>query len=315
MFRLFDLPDELLNEIVLFVSDDGSDKTSLKSLTLTNKRLQSFSSPLLMSHWHNYCGPYNYRGDHEFGLLALHLLRNPQHRSQLRSLKFQNYWTGRYLHNVCEVFSRDQFITEEMTAEMADEAERTVPDLADFSEGWIDRVDEGMVDAVLALVLAWANRLTEVSLDFRGRYESVDKAVICRSLSRLPLLRTVEIDMGYFLPIPENVESFAPDIFVSMMPKSLTKLVITWKDRDDTPILGTDIPVIGYDENRTCSLITEAIGMLLQEAGPGYKFSKLRCIDALDIKWEPDSLENAVELGNSRGVRVIEPISMIRSIL
>ncbi|CEI41472.1 unnamed protein product [Fusarium venenatum] len=304
MTGLIDLPNELLEEIFLLATCD--DQRQLSRAAVVNKRIQQVAFPLLK--WRRI-------SKFEVGSLALHLLRHLYHRPLVRTLVLYTLSTLNVLERNPNDGTRAN-LRPETLAELAEAAERTMPDLAEFSEGWIDRIDDGIIDVVLALILAWANRLTEVSLSFRGRYETVDNSVVCRSLSRLPQLRTVEIDMGYFLPKPENLGSFESDFFVSMLSGSLTKLVITWQNRYDIRrYSGFNILSPGCDENRTCSLITEAIGMLLQEAGPGYKFSKLRCIDALDINWEPESLENAVELGKSRCVRVIEPISMIRSIL
>ncbi|PTD01304.1 hypothetical protein FCULG_00010596 [Fusarium culmorum] len=296
MSRLLELPNELLRDIVLFASYDGYGHSCLKSLTLTNKRLREFAFPLLARHWDNFiCATM-------FERLVLHLFTCPQHRSQIRSMQFTNhFWYADPMYRVS--------LHDEILKELAKEAKRTLPHLAESNEDWIDRIRQGSIDAIMVLVLAWATNLTKVLLWFREICMSDDKDMLSRCLSSHTRLKYIYIDLEYFLPLPKNVDSFAPDSLVSLLPASLTRLHITWQARYDMHNRPDPPLPRRYDESQTCSRITEAIRMLLQEAGPERKFSKLQRVHMVYVDWDREEFDKTVKLGKSRGVSVTESIS------
>ncbi|OBS19900.1 hypothetical protein FPOA_11625 [Fusarium poae] len=311
MALLTDLPNELLHEIMVIASDDGFHHKRLKKFALVNKQLRTVAFPLLVRLWNNYYGKP------KLGLLALHLLRYPQHRSQLRTLIFQNYYADKGSQSPSgyrATFYQTLPHRPEILNELAEEAKRTLPDLAESSEGWIDRIRQGQVGAILALILAWATSLTTVYLYFRGIYESADKDLVGRCLSRQTRVRFVSCCIGYFLPLPRNMESFAPDTFVSILPGSLETCHLDWLMRHVISQHLEARPDSRYNKGQAHSCIMKAIYVLLQEAGPGRKFSKLRNIDfsLLGINvWSRPTLDKAVEelnkvveLAKSRGVEL-----------
>lgn len=303
MSRLLELPNELLHDIVLFASYDGYGHSCLKSLTLTNKGLREIAFPLLARHWDNcICATM-------FERLVLHLFAYPQHRSQIRSLQFTNhFWYA-------DPMVRERLIQfrvslhEEILEELAEEAKRTLPHLAESNEDWINRIRQGYIDAIMVLILAWATSLTKIRLWFRGICMSDDKDLLSRCLSSQPRLKYIYIDLEYFLPLPQNVDSFAPDSLVSILPASLTGLNITWLARHDMHNRPDPPLPRRYNESQTCSRITEAIRMVLEEAGPERKFSKLQRVHMVDVDWVREEFDKAVKLGKSRGVSVTKSIS------
>ncbi|KAL3590663.1 hypothetical protein FPOAC2_12861 [Fusarium poae] len=140
MALLTDLPNELLHEIMVIASKDGFHHKRLKNFALVNKQLRTVAFPLLVRLWNNYYGKP------KLGLLALHLLRYPQHRSQLRTLIFQNYYADKGSQSPSgyrATFYQTLPHRPEILNELAEEAKRTLPDLAESSEGWIDRIRQG----------------------------------------------------------------------------------------------------------------------------------------------------------------------------
>ncbi|UZP46342.1 hypothetical protein NXS19_014154 [Fusarium pseudograminearum] len=302
MSRLLELPNELLHDIALFASYDGYGHSCLKSLTLTNKRLREIAFPLLARHWDNcVCATM-------FQRLVLHLFTYPQHRFQLRSLQFTNiFWYA-------DPMVRERLIQfrvslqQEILNELAEETKRTLPHLAESNEDWIDRIRQGCIDAIMVLILAWATSLTKIRLWFREICMSDDKDLLSHCLSSHPRLKYIHIDLEYFIPLPKNVDSFAPDSLVSLLPASLTGLNVSWLARYDMHNRPDPPLPRRYNESRTCSRIREAIEMLLQEAGPERKFSKLQFLHIADVIWDRAEFGEAVKLGKSRRVSVTRSV-------
>jgi hypothetical protein len=186
----------------------------------------------------------------------------------------------------------------EILTKLAEEAERTMPDLAESSDSWVNRIREGYTDAVLVMVLAWTTQLKHLHLRSQGFGSSVEEALLGRCVSRLPQLRTADIDVALLLEFPKSFPSIPPDFLASRLSGSLRKLAIDWHhvnfrtpSSDDRACLrATSWRILGA----TCTL--------LQEAGPGRKFSKLRYFEVTNIIWWPRQSDGAARIGRNRGV-------------
>ncbi|EKJ76379.1 hypothetical protein FPSE_03462 [Fusarium pseudograminearum CS3096] len=136
MVYLTDLPNELLEEILLLATN--GDQECLREVK-----------------WRREC-------ESEVALLALHLLRNPNHRPLVRTLEFNSLST---LYSVGRVppwslIAARVGLRPETLAELAEAADRTFP--PDLASDWSYRIRNGCADAIAALILAWSTRVTEV---------------------------------------------------------------------------------------------------------------------------------------------------------
>ncbi|KAM0390631.1 hypothetical protein ACHAQC_007806 [Fusarium culmorum] len=153
MAQLVDLPNELLEEILLLAT--RGDQECLREVAVVNKRIQEIAFPLLK--WRR-------ERKSEVALLALHLLRHPHHRSLVRTLEFNSLSS---LHSVGRVppwspIAARVGLRPETLAELAEEAERTFP--PDLASDWSCRIRNGSADASAAPILTWSTRVTEVEV-------------------------------------------------------------------------------------------------------------------------------------------------------
>lgn len=159
------LPNELLREICLFASTYDQ-VCPLRALALVNKQIRRVAFPLLVRHWER---DSSFQQPH-LGLLALHLLRYPEHRSQVKTLNFMSPSTrktnprGQTLYDQSPVCLRPESL-----AELARAAQEALPNLAQ-SSNWIGRIQIGGFHAVAVLVMAWATRVTDVAMELPRPY-------------------------------------------------------------------------------------------------------------------------------------------------
>ncbi|PTD01301.1 hypothetical protein FCULG_00010595 [Fusarium culmorum] len=121
-----------------------------------------------------------------------------------------------------------------------------------------------------------------------------------RCFARLSQLHTLTVDVKELLPSPEG--PITPDFLVTRLPVSIMELTINWYTMEMGS--GLETITIGTGEVDIWLGIVEALKVLLREARPGYKFSKLRYLDASEILLGSDELQKVVEIGESNGVHV-----------
>ncbi|KAL6923104.1 hypothetical protein FSHL1_000354 [Fusarium sambucinum] len=145
MVTLTDLPNELLGEILLLATCGDQRQISRAAKWRRNSKF-------------------------EVGSLALHLLRHPYHRPLVRTLDFFTLSTLNLLERNPNDASRAN-LRPETLAELAEAAERTIPDFAN-SSNWAYCIRKGCTDAIAMLILAWATQVTEVEFDLPGYAEN-----------------------------------------------------------------------------------------------------------------------------------------------
>ncbi|KAJ4135056.1 hypothetical protein NW768_004669 [Fusarium equiseti] len=154
------LPNELLREILLFASTYDR-VCPLRDLALVNKQIRQVAFPLLVRHWER---ERSFQQPH-LGLLALHLLRHPEHRTQVKTLNFMSPSTrdcdeaGSILYDQSPVR-----LQPESLVELARAAGKAIPNLAQ-SSNWTGRIRMGCFHALAVLVLAWTTRVTDVAME------------------------------------------------------------------------------------------------------------------------------------------------------
>jgi len=143
------LPNELLREILLFASTYDR-VCPLRNLAFVNKQIRQVAFPLLVCHWER---ESRFRQPH-LGLLALHLLRCPEHLTQVKTLNFMSLSKqkidsrGRISYDQSPVYLRPQSL-----ARLARAAKEAIPHLAQ-SSNWVRRIQQGCLHAVAVLVMA-----------------------------------------------------------------------------------------------------------------------------------------------------------------
>ncbi|RFN50372.1 hypothetical protein FIE12Z_5343 [Fusarium flagelliforme] len=166
MVRLItDLSNELLREILFFASTYDR-VCPLRNVALVNKQIRRVAFPLLVRHWERDCRLHQ----PGLGLLALHLLRYPEQRTQVKTLNFMSPNTrtmdeeGRISYDQSPVR-----LQPESLAKLARAAGKALPNLAQ-SSNWVGRIQIGGFHAVAVLVMAWATRVTDVAMELPQPY-------------------------------------------------------------------------------------------------------------------------------------------------
>lgn len=151
MPHILDLPDEILQQISIYVSEAGDG--SLFKVVAVNRRLNTLAVPFLVRRWPpKRC---NDRAGIEY--LALHLLRHPELREQVRWLALSSSgsfrWPRRNFSPYMPKLGREKL--EEIAAALT----HGWPKYAEAPD-WTSQIREGIGDAISALVLTWATNLT-----------------------------------------------------------------------------------------------------------------------------------------------------------
>ncbi|KAF4451655.1 hypothetical protein F53441_5334 [Fusarium austroafricanum] len=147
---LTDLPDEILERISLLLSETG--RRPLQNLRLVNKRFSEIIFPLLVRQWSNS------QQEPPVERLALHLLRHPELRSQVRSLDFQ-YLRPFHEHNPALTGLRSENL-----ALLAEAALQDVVLPSGHLMTLCEQIRQGCEDAIAVLILAWATRLSYLDI-------------------------------------------------------------------------------------------------------------------------------------------------------
>ncbi|RBR10618.1 uncharacterized protein FIESC28_09393 [Fusarium coffeatum] len=159
------LPNELLREICLFASTYDR-FCPLRDLALVNKQIRQVAFPLLVRHWER---DSSFQQPH-LGLLALHLLRYPEHRSQVKTLNFMSPSTRKTNPRRQTLYDQSPVrLRPESLAELARAAQEALPNLVQ-SSNWIGTIQIGGFHAVAVLVMAWATRVTDVAMELPRPY-------------------------------------------------------------------------------------------------------------------------------------------------
>ncbi|KAL4728998.1 hypothetical protein ACLX1H_003406 [Fusarium chlamydosporum] len=171
MARLTDLPNELIHDIAILVSGDDS----LGALAHVNMQISRVVYPLLLRHWKQ--GPYT----PDLGLLALRLLRHPEDRVRVLSLDFGELvikHVDTRFTSTCPV----PLMRENLYA-LAKAAKETVPDFAESTGEWVERIKRGDSDAIAVLVLSWTTRVTRISFGVLDVSSPNSEALILRFIN------------------------------------------------------------------------------------------------------------------------------------
>ncbi|KAF4949277.1 hypothetical protein FSARC_13525 [Fusarium sarcochroum] len=144
------MPDEILEQIFTHVSDIAH--SSLSNIALTNKRLSRIVCPLQVRRWSN-CYDFD---DLPLARLALHLLRHPELRTRVRSLKFG------YLEVAASDDPPEDLRAENLEA-LSRAAKEAVPVLAESTD-LCEQICQGWEEAIAVLVLSWTTKLTQLYL-------------------------------------------------------------------------------------------------------------------------------------------------------
>ncbi|QPC71242.1 hypothetical protein HYE68_001994 [Fusarium pseudograminearum] len=160
MASINSIPDEILEEIFIHVTDLDYDYIDIFQVRLVNKRFCKIATPLRVRHWsdHGYYSPTNTSLSRTtLNRFALELLRQPELRLQVRTIQIEWFRsddgkeTPRHL------------IRPENLALLAKEAEEILPDLASTTD-LCDQIRQGSDDGIAVLVLAWTTNLTSLDL-------------------------------------------------------------------------------------------------------------------------------------------------------
>nr|CEG05187.1 unnamed protein product [Fusarium clavum]CEG05895.1 unnamed protein product [Fusarium clavum] len=249
MVRLItNLPNELLREILLFASTYDR-VCPLRNIALVNKQMRRVAFPLLVRHWERDCRLHQ----PGLGLLALHLLRYPEHRTQVKTLNFMSPTTrerdpeGRISYDQSPVRLRPESL-----AELARAAGEALPNLAQ-SSNWVGRIQIGGFHAVAVLVMAWATRVTDVAMELPQPYvdgqmsESYDimtkffhRAAQKVSTSGMPMaeVQRLEIETWERESSQHRVMEFPFSVFQLPKLKRLHTKYLEMSDSSEYPIPG-----------------------------------------------------------------------------
>ncbi|KAM0244221.1 hypothetical protein ACHAP5_006434 [Fusarium lateritium] len=158
MVRLLDIPNEIIEHILTFVSD--TDHSTIFNVALVNKHLSEAVRPLRVRHWSD-DGDYGYHYRVSpclpISRLALELLRQPELRTRVKSLNFT------FLQSPVNFDpSREQLSPENLEL-LAVAAGKALPDLAKTSK-LCESILGGWDDALAVLVITWATNLTRLGI-------------------------------------------------------------------------------------------------------------------------------------------------------
>lgn len=150
MPQLLHVPDEILHRILTCVSE--VDHGTLFKAAAVNRQLNSIATPLLVRY---------FKADfvRHIELLALHLLRYPELRKNVRRLEldYLTTWGDRKFDRIHPQISPNEL------NELAEAAIDAWPALAETTN-WVERIRFGVGDAIATLVLTWAINLTHLDL-------------------------------------------------------------------------------------------------------------------------------------------------------
>ncbi|RBR13507.1 uncharacterized protein FIESC28_08135 [Fusarium coffeatum] len=154
---LMDLPEEILEQIVLDVADQ--DRRALYSAVVyVNKRLRRIASPHVARHLPIHCM------NPEFPATPMHILmhlsRHPEQAKNIRTLVSDSdegkYWRRHGWRNYPESPTHS-----ENFERIVERAKETCPELAKYPQ-WCLHLRNGSADASVALLLAWCTRIVKL---------------------------------------------------------------------------------------------------------------------------------------------------------
>ncbi|SPJ75961.1 uncharacterized protein FTOL_05692 [Fusarium torulosum] len=158
MVGLIDIPNEIIEHILTFVSDINH--STIFNVALANKHLSQVVRPLRVRHWSD-DGYYGYHNGGSpclpISRLALELLRRPELRSRVKSLNFTFFQSPTDLDPGRVQLSPENL---ELLAVAADEI---LPDFARTSK-LCENILGGWDDALAVLVITWATNLTSLGI-------------------------------------------------------------------------------------------------------------------------------------------------------
>ncbi|KIL93903.1 hypothetical protein FAVG1_02465 [Fusarium avenaceum] len=158
MVRLTDIPNEIIEHILTFVSD--TNHSTIFNVALVNKHLSQVVRPLRVRHWSDdgYYGYHN--GDSPclpISRLALELLRRPELRPRVKSLNFT------YFQSPIDLDPGRVQLSSENLELLAVAADEILPDFARTSK-LCENILGGWDDALAVLVITWATNLTSLGI-------------------------------------------------------------------------------------------------------------------------------------------------------
>jgi hypothetical protein len=158
MVGLTDIPNEIIEHILTFVSDINH--STIFNVALANKHLSQVVRPLRVRHWSD-DGYYGYHNGGSpclpISRLALELLRRPELRPRVKSLNFTYFQSPKDLDPGRVQLSPENL---ELLAVAADEI---LPDFARNSK-LCENILGGWDDALAVLVITWATNLTSLGI-------------------------------------------------------------------------------------------------------------------------------------------------------
>ncbi|KAM0378891.1 hypothetical protein ACHAPY_006613 [Fusarium culmorum] len=195
------IPDEILKEIFIYVTDLDYDYIDIFQVRLVNKRFCKIATPLRVRHWsdYGYYSPiYTSPSRTTFNRFALELLRHPELRLQVKSVQID------WLRSDDGKETPRHLIRPENLALLARAAEETLPDLASTTD-LCDQIRQGSDDGITVLVLAWTTNLTSLDLtipsDSRLKVGK-DYLMLVLYFTKQLALRFVSDDPKSTLPLP-----------------------------------------------------------------------------------------------------------------
>ncbi|KAF4953751.1 hypothetical protein FGADI_5744 [Fusarium gaditjirri] len=151
MAMLSDLPDETLERVLEFVTND---RESLGNVSLVNSRFSKIAYPLLVRQWNN----SQECREPSIERLALHLLRNPNLRKHVKWLDLG------YLRPLHDHDPDSADLSPENLSALVHAAEKDLEVSEFLSTHVCHRIRLGCEDAIAVLILAWCTRLTHLNI-------------------------------------------------------------------------------------------------------------------------------------------------------
>ncbi|KAM0421325.1 hypothetical protein ACHAPT_010855 [Fusarium lateritium] len=162
MAQLNNLPDELLVKIFTHVSD--VEHSALLQLALVNKRLSKIVSPLLVRRWPAHDTDKGKEIEH----LAIHLLRHPELRDQVRSIRWDTD---------CSAYSTDRKDDQDLWKACQEAFPDLAPGPGEEEEEGPRLPDMDFSDIIATLVFTWAKNLTELTFTVQETHEYPDTTI------------------------------------------------------------------------------------------------------------------------------------------
>ncbi|KAF0638971.1 hypothetical protein FPSE5266_20238 [Fusarium pseudograminearum] len=160
MTSINSIPDEIMEEIFIHVTDMDYDYIDIFQVRLVNIRFCKIATPLRVRHWSDrgYHSPINTSLSRTtLNRFALELLRHPELRLQVRSVQIDWFRSDNGKETPRHLIQLDNLDL------LAKAAEETLPDLA-RSTDLCDQIRQGSDDGIAVLVLAWTTNLTSLDL-------------------------------------------------------------------------------------------------------------------------------------------------------